>query len=95
MPVAKLLGLARSTSDVWLKTDVIEELATRKAFEAVPVIAGLLEDVDRDVRRVAADALAELGDGRALPALRNALRTERDARVRPGLLKAIEELRER
>jgi hypothetical protein len=95
LPPDDLVGLARSTSDPWLEADVIETLAARKVLAGVPAIAERLQDVDRDVRRVAADALAELGDDRALPALPDALRTESDPRVRGVLAEAIAELRPR
>lgn len=95
LATAELVSRLRSTGDPWLKTDLIEEIAARHPIEGGDAIAALLRDQDRAVRRVAADALGELGDISTLPALKHALPVEPDDRVRATLIQAIDELRER
>ena len=87
-----LIEMARTTSDRWLKTDVIEELAVRRAREGIPLIVGLLRDADRDVRRVSVNALAELDADDQVPAVRAALAVETDRAVHGALEEALREL---
>lgn len=84
-----------TTSEPGLRADLIEELAARRAPDSGRVIAQLLTEQDGDIRRVAADALAEIGDPGTLPDLTAALTRERDGRVRIALVEAIDELRDR
>jgi len=91
----ELAAILRSSTDPWLRADAIDELASRRTSDVVPEIAPALDDPDREVRRIASDSLAELGDPAALAALHLALHHERDPTVRAEMAEAIDELRER
>lgn len=90
--VSELIDLARTTPDRWLKADIVDELASRREKASIPTIAGLLHDPDRDVRRVAANALAELDAEDQVPAMRAALATETDGAIRVAFQEALHEL---
>lgn len=87
-----LIEMARTTSDRWLKTDVVEELAVRRAREGIPLMVGLLRDGDREVRLVSVNALAELGADDHVQAVRAALAVETDLAVHGALEEALHEL---
>jgi len=92
---AELVGILRGSSDSWRRADALDALITSRSQEGVPAMLESLSDPEREIRRSAADALAELGDPIAIAALRTALTKERDAEVRDEIAKAIDELRPR
>jgi HEAT repeat protein len=91
----ELVAILRSSTDPWLRADALDELAARRTPDVVPEIVPALGDPDREVRRIASDSLAELGDPAALGPLHLALNHERDPAVRAELAEAIDELRDR
>jgi HEAT repeat protein len=57
--------------------------------KAPPGLLRLLSDESADTRLKAAWALGQVGDAGALPAIRDALRNEKNDRVRRGLIRAL------
>jgi HEAT repeat protein len=73
----------------------IRGLANSRANEAVAPLLAALKDRDRSIRAAAADALAEIGDPAALPAIRDAARGTRRPLLRARLRAALGRLEER
>jgi HEAT repeat protein len=71
----------------------LDELAARRSKQALPALLDRLADADGDVRRAAADGLAELGNEAALAALERALPAETIEKTRLAMAQAIAELR--
>jgi len=90
----RLADLAVHSGSAWTRADALEELVARTSTQALPVLVDRLADPDGDVRRVAADGLAELGNQTALAALERALPTESVERARLAMAQAIAELRQ-
>jgi len=93
LPIERLLDLAVRSETAWTRADALEELASRRSPQAFPVLLDRLADPDGDVRRVAADGLAELGNPSALTALERAFPAEAVAKTRRAMAQAIAELR--
>ena len=75
-----------------VRIGVIEALGTIKCARSLdPLIRKLKSDPDCEVRWVAAMALGEIGDPRAVPALEEAL-TDRDRYVRYGAVTSLQAL---
>jgi hypothetical protein len=92
LPVSQLLDLAVHATNAWTRADALEELAARRSIAALPAFLDRLADPDGDVRRLAADGLAELGNESALSALERALPNEHVAKTRLAMAMAIAEL---
>lgn len=90
----RLLDLAAHSASAWTRTDALEELTARRSNDALPVFLDRLSDPDSDVRRLAADGLAETGNQAALSALERALSLEAAQRTRLAMAQAIAELRQ-
>ena len=87
-PLIKILGFPR----VNVRIGAIEALGSIKCARSLdPLILKLKSDPDSEVRWVAALALGEIGDFRAVPALEGAL-TDRDRYVRYGAVTSLEVL---
>ena len=93
LPVDQLLALAVHSASAWTRADALEELVTRRSNQALPVLLDRLADPDGDVRRAAADGLAELGNRAAVAALERALPAEVVEKTRLAMAQAIVELR--
>lgn len=91
----ELSSLLRASPDAWTRADALEQLARMHDDDCLPAIRDALSDSERDVRREAVDALAEMGDPLAVRFLRAAWAREPDAEVRAEIRAAIDELRER
>lgn len=73
--VEPLLGLLKEGGQV--RYDAARSLAQLRASAAVEPLAAMLEDPDRHVRDLAARLLLQIGDARAMPALRRAASLDR------------------
>ena len=93
LPVERLLELAVHSASAWTRADALEELSARRSKQALPVLLDRLADSDGDVRRAAADGLAELGNPTAVAALERALPAEAVQKTRLAMAQAIAELR--
>lgn len=92
LPISQLLDLAVHAAKAWMRADALEELAARRSNDALPALLDRLTDPSSEVRRVAADGLAELGNESALSALERALPAEHVAKTRLAMAMAIAEL---
>ena len=87
-PLLKILSYHK----MHVRIGVIEALSEIKSTRSVdPLIQTLMTDEDHEVRWVAALALGEIGDKRALPSLVFSLR-DKDRYVRYGSAKALEKM---
>ncbi|MDD1696072.1 MAG: HEAT repeat domain-containing protein [Methanoregula sp.] len=87
-PLLKILSYHK----MHVRIGVIEALSEIKSTRSVdPLIQTLMTDEDHEVRWVAALALGEIGDNRALPSLVFSLR-DKDRYVRYGSAKALEKM---
>ncbi len=87
-PLLKLLAYHK----MHVRIGAIEALSEIKSPRSVdPLIQTLTTDEDHEVRWVAALALGEIGDKRAIPSLLSSLR-DKDRYVRYGSAKALEQL---
>jgi HEAT repeat protein len=92
LPINQLLELAVHSASAWTRADAVEELAARRSNQALPVLLDRLADLDGDVRRAAADGLAELGNQAALAVLERAMSAEAVEKTRLAMAQAIAEL---
>jgi HEAT repeat protein len=90
--VEELLELVTRSDDAWTRAEAIEELAERREHQALPHLLRRLQDADGDVRRVAAEALSELGDSSIVPILASALASESNERTRSAMAEALADL---
>ncbi|HJZ84398.1 MAG TPA: HEAT repeat domain-containing protein [Polyangia bacterium] len=67
-PPAELLAALRD-SDADIRRQAIQAAAFRRSHEAVPLLIGLLEDGQEDVRDMALGALTDIGDPAAVKAI--------------------------
>ena len=87
-PLLKILTFPK----IHVRIGVIEALGTIKSPRSVePLINSLMKDKNHEVRWVAAVALGEIGDKRAIPSLLASLREE-DRYVRYGSARALEQI---
>jgi HEAT repeat protein len=87
-PLLKLLSYHK----IHVRIGAIEALSEIKSQQSIdPLINTLTNDEDHEVRWVAALALGEIGDKRAVPFLISSL-TDKDRYVRYGSAKALEKL---
>ena len=93
VPAERLIELAMHSPSAWTRSEALEELVARKSNQSFPMLLDRLADPDGDVRRVAADGLAELGNPSALTALERAFPAEAVAKTRRAIAQAIAELR--
>jgi HEAT repeat protein len=94
LPTDRLVDLALHSTSAWARADALEELTTRRSEQALPACVNRLDDPDGDVRRVAAEGLAESGNRTGLAALEQALPGEAVERTRLAMAQAIVELRQ-
>jgi hypothetical protein len=87
-PLLKILSYHK----MHVRIGAIEALSEIKSPRSVdPIIKTLMTDEDHEVRWVAALALGEIGDARAIPSLLSSLR-DKDRYVRYGSAKALEKM---
>ena len=94
LPTERLMLEAEHSSSAWTRADALEELSERRSDQALSAFLDRLADSDSEVRRVAADGLAELGNPTALYALERALPLESIEKTRWAIAQAITELRQ-
>ncbi len=86
------LALLARDAEPDVKQEALLELGYRAAPQAQRTLQRLLTDTDDDVRVLAAETLAMLGDPRAIAPLRQALSNEGDERARTAIGHSIERL---
>jgi aminopeptidase N len=97
---AEAVKLARWGSPAGSRDDAVKALATigkddaKRRSEIRKTLEGYLADPDYPVRMGAIDALSDLGDAEAIPALENVADNDDEARPRLRAIKAIEDLRD-
>ena len=89
--IEALASVAESDPDPHTRVMAISALGKRgpAARAAATGLIGLLGDRDGSVRNVAARALGEIGDGRAVPPLVERLAVEPDAEIRDTIVAAL------
>ena len=86
----ELLGMLDSPDLKYLgKSFVIDILGEMKSRTAASRLAGYLKDVSRDLRRVSAEALGEIGETAAVGELMEASQSDADAHVRRSAIEAL------
>ncbi|MGQ9678269.1 MAG: HEAT repeat domain-containing protein [bacterium] len=75
-----------------IRLAVVKTLGKIGAQESVKELCITLSDSSREVRKAAANALSEIGDPQALPALESAIKREGFAEVRTAMERAIRQL---
>ena len=71
------------------KSFVINILGEMKSKKAADRLSGYLKDVSRDLRRVSAEALGEIGEASAVEELMETSQTDTDAHVRRSAIEAL------
>ena len=71
------------------KSFVINILGEMKSKKAAGRLSGYLKDVSRDLRRVSAEALGEIGEASAVEELMEASQSDADAHVRRSAIEAL------
>jgi hypothetical protein len=89
---ASLIKDLKTGSDFRVRVTAALSLGRSKSKAAVTALIGALSDSSAAVRAASAAALASLGDGSAVPALKRARGTEKDGDVKSALDDAISKL---